>query len=79
MKDSRGVYGLDVSAVLSSEQAGYWKAKPAFNTQGAGCALEDATKDLYDIANQTAYDHKNNVEARITILAFLNDNEVEET
>ena len=68
-----------MSAALAGKASGHWRATPVFNTLGAGSVLEDAAKELYNIANQTAYDLKINAGVRSTIMDFLNDNVAEDS
>lgn len=72
-----GIAGM--SAALAGKVSGHWKSTQVFDTLGAGCALESVAKDLYDIANQTAYDLKINAGVRSTIMDFLKDNVAEDS
>lgn len=61
------------AAVLTGQNAGRWVATQVYDTFKSSMTLDEESRDLYDIANQTAYDVKINAGVRNAIMDFLSD------
>lgn len=75
-KPAGGLAGA--ASVLTGDAAGHWDATQVFDTfKNSYAPLCDDVKDLYVIADQTAYDVKINAQVKSAILDFLADGEEE--
>lgn len=65
------------AAVLTGQNTGRWVATQVYDTFKSSMTLGEESRDLYNIANQTAYDVKINTGVRNAIMDFLNDDSFE--
>lgn len=71
-KTAGGLIGA--AAVISGEAAGNWVTTQILDTfKTSYASLSDDLKDMYEMAEQTAYDVKINANVKAAILDFLND------
>ena len=69
--EEKGFVGA--AAKLSGTNAGHWHSQQVFDTLKGRDLLEEKTKELYNLASQSAYDLKINSGVKTAILDFLND------
>ena len=70
-KPDTGLAGA--AAVLSGQNPGRWVATQVYDTFKSSMTLDDESRELYNIANQAAYDVKINAGVKTAIMDFLND------